>query len=101
MLENLKRRWGLGSTFRVIMILIVFTCTGFSVLYVEDFIFGLMGVPDNRGWLVRGLLFIFITLPVYNILLLIFGFIFGQFRFFWEFEKRFFGRIGKLFVKKK
>ncbi len=100
MLERLKKHWGLGSTLRVIIILIVFTCTGFSVLYVEDLIFRLMGIPEERGWMIRIVLFIFITLPVYNVLLLAFGFIFGQFRFFWDFEKRFFSRIGKLFSKK-
>ena len=35
---------------------------------------------------------------VYNLLLLIVGFVFGQFRFFWEFEKKFFSRF--LFRKK-
>ena len=34
-----------------------------------------------------------LILPIYNIFLLLYGFIFGQFRFFWDFEKRFFNRI--------
>jgi hypothetical protein len=34
-----------------------------------------------------------LILPVYNVILLIYGAIFGQLRFFWEFEKRFFMRI--------
>jgi hypothetical protein len=37
---------------------------------------------------------------VYNLMLLMYGYLFGQFRFFWEFEKRFFQRIAKPFRKK-
>lgn len=62
-----------------------------------------MNIPDQLSWEYRMLFFIFLSLPLYNILLLIWGFIFGQFRFFLNFEKQFFGNIGKgiagLFVK--
>jgi hypothetical protein len=34
-----------------------------------------------------------LILPVYNVFLLFYGFVFGQFKFFWEFEKKFFKRI--------
>ena len=94
-INKLKRRWGITSTIQVIVILIVFACTGFSVLYAEELIFRLFGIPEDQGWGVRILLFIFITLPLYNLLLLIYGFIFGQFKFFWNFEKKMFGRIFK------
>ena len=39
--------------------------------------------------------FISCILPVYNILLLAFGFVFGQFGFFWKYEKKTLKRIGK------
>ena len=38
-------------------------------------------------------LYYVLILPVYNLFLLVYGALFGQFRFFWEFEKRFFGRL--------
>lgn len=98
--EKLKIRWGITSTFQVIVILIVFACTGFSVLYTEEVIFRLLGIPEENSWWIALLLFIVITLPLYNLLLLIYGFIFGQFRFFWNFEKRFFGRMINIFRKK-
>lgn len=92
-LNQLQKRWGVKSIFQVVLILMVFACTGFSVLYVEEWILVLLGVPkDIADWL-RVLLFFLITLPIYQILLLFFGFIFGQFRFFLAFEKRFFSRI--------
>ena len=34
-----------------------------------------------------------LILPVYNILLLFYGFVFGQFHFFWKFEKRMLSRM--------
>ena len=92
-IDKLKARWGITSTFQVIIILLVFACTGFSVLYFEEVIFLLLGIPEDKNWWLAMVLFIFITLPLYNILLLIYGFIFGQFKFFWNFEKRFFGRM--------
>ncbi len=38
-------------------------------------------------------LYYILILPVYNVFLLIYGALFGQFKFFWEFEKRFFKRM--------
>jgi hypothetical protein len=99
-IARLKNRWGITSTFQVFIILLVFTCTGFTVLYAEEVIFQLLGIGDEKAWWLALLLFLLITLPLYNLILLVYGFIFGQFSFFWNFEKRFFGRMIKPFKKK-
>jgi hypothetical protein len=99
-IARLKTRWGITSTFQVLIILVVFACTGFTVLYAEEVIFQLLGIGEEKSWWMAVLLFILITLPLYNLILLIYGFIFGQFRFFWNFEKRFFGRMINPFRKK-
>lgn len=99
-IERLKTRWGITSTFQVFIILVVFACTGFTVLYVEEVIFQLLGIGEEKSWWLALLLFFLITLPLYNLILLVYGFVFGQFRFFRDFEKRFFGRIIKPFGKK-
>lgn len=99
-IQKLKKRWGIKSGFQVIIILIVFSCTGFSVLYVEERILQLLNLNQSDTWWVAILIFILITLPVYNVLLLVYGFIFGQFKFFWNFEKRFLGRMDKPFIRK-
>lgn len=98
-IENLKNRWNVRSAFQVFVILLVFSCTGFSVLYVEDQFYKLLDITGEYGFWMRAILFVVITLPIYNILLLIYGFVFGQFRFFWSFEKKFFGRIINIFKK--
>jgi len=99
-ITRLKARWGITSTFQVIIILVVFACTGFSVLYAEEVIFQWLGIGEDKSWWLALILFIIITLPLYNLLLLVYGFILGQFKFFWNFEKRFFGRLFHIFTKR-
>ncbi len=99
-IQKLKNRWGINTGFQVIIILIVFSCTGFTVLFVEEKILQFLDLNDSNTWWAAILIFILITLPIYNALLLIYGFVFGQFKFFWNFEKRFFGRIIKPFRKR-
>ena len=91
-IERLKKRWKLDSVRQVIIVLIVFACTGFTIMFLKPVVTDwLIGEGERPLWFQIGY-WIFI-LPVYNIFLLIYGFIFGQFRFFWEFEKRFFRRM--------
>lgn len=90
-IEKLKQRWKVNSVWQVVIILVVFACTGFTVLFLKRPILNFLGQGSDKT-LVTILYYIFI-LPIYNVLLLGYGFIFGQFRFFWEFEKRMFGRI--------
>jgi hypothetical protein len=46
---------------------------------------------------------IIIIFPIYQLTLPLVGFLFGQFKFFWKFEKKFLRRIGLgfLFIKEK
>jgi len=91
-MEKLKRRWKLDSIFQVVVVLVVFACTGFTVLFIKKpilhFLVGARG--DSTA---ASVIYYLLILPLYNIILLAYGFLFGQFRFFWEFEKRFFDRI--------
>lgn len=100
-IEKLKHRWGVKSALDVLIILLVFTCTGFTSLYIKKPIFEALGIPDMEPRLLRGLCYAFALLIFYNILLLIYGFVFGKFQFFFSFEKRFFGRIVNIFKKNK
>lgn len=97
MLEKLKQRWGVTSGWQVILILIVFACTGFSVLFIKQPLFDLAGITAETSPWIRIPFYIFTIFPAYQVLLLLYGFVFGQFRFFWNFEKRMFGRIKGMF----
>ena len=73
---------------QLILIFIVFGITGsLSVVlgkYVLIKIFGESFLNNNYYWLLR-LILIF---PIYQVLLIIVGALFGQFRYFWEIEKK-------------
>ncbi|GAB3228703.1 hypothetical protein GCM10027454_29210 [Algoriphagus aestuariicola] len=80
------------------MVLVVFACTGFTILFVKNPILDFFGV--EKGGFVNTLLYLLLVLPLYQIFLLIYGFIFGQFNFFWEKEKQIARRIAGLFKRK-
>ena len=73
---------------QLIIIFIVFGITGsLSVVlgkYVLINIFGESFLNNDYYWLLR-LILIF---PIYQVLLIIVGSFFGQFRYFWEIEKK-------------
>ena len=73
---------------QLIIIFIVFGITGsLSVVlgkYVLINIFGENFLNNDYYWLLR-LILIF---PIYQVLLIIVGALFGQFRYFWEIEKK-------------
>jgi hypothetical protein len=95
-IENLKNRWHVKSGLQVLLILIVFACTGSSVVVIKH----LIGISNSSTSSDR-ILFYLAVLPIYNIMLLGYGFLFGQFKFFLDFEKKFFNRIIGLFKKTK
>lgn len=90
---RLEKKWNVNTT-QVILILIVFACTGITVMFLKNPILDLIIPREERNWVFTLLYYVFI-LPIYNIILLIYGFIFGQFKFFWEFEKRMFRRMSR------
>jgi hypothetical protein len=94
-MQRLKKRWGIHSNFQLVMILVVFAVTGSSAAKLATPLTNFLGITaDNFSpwiyWPSR-LLLIF---PIYQVLLVFFGFIFGQFRFFWNFEKKMLSRMG-------
>ena len=92
MLKRLQSKWQLKSLFQTIMVLIVFAVTGSTVLFIKPLLFDLVGLESFTGfWSI--VLYIVLIFPLYQILILVYGFIFGQFEFFWKWEKAFFNRI--------
>ncbi|HCI69961.1 MAG TPA: prolipoprotein diacylglyceryl transferase [Balneola sp.] len=92
-IDKLKARWGIKSTFQVFIILIVFACTGFTALFAREFVFDLLGVTDEFPFWQRALIWIVTILPLYNLFLYIYGVLFGQREFFTLFLKKTLGRI--------
>jgi len=90
---NLKARWEITSNFQLLLIMIVFAITGSLSLIIADLlmplIIGSLAIANVFKILIR-IIFIF---PIYQIMILIVAFCFGQFKFFWKFEKKMFRRI--------
>lgn len=105
-MNKLKQRWGIESNFQVLVIIMVFAITGSSSLFVARPLLELLGfarwnfAPEFfwGGISYHSLRFLAIF-PIYQLLLVTYGWIFGQHRFFWAFEKKMLNRIGlaKLF----
>lgn len=101
-LQRLQTKWKLESLFQVVMVLVVFACTGFTILFIKNPILNFFGVERGGGQgFLNTVLYLLLVLPLYQIFLLIYGFIFGQFKFFWEKEKQIIRRIGSVFSRKK
>jgi manganese efflux pump family protein len=100
-MEKLKTRWGINSNSQLVIIFMVFAVTGSSSVYVTKPILNYFGiVKENLNIFLYYFLKIILVFPVYQILLVFFGFISGQFKFFWNFEKKMLSRLGLGFLFK-
>lgn len=97
-MQQLQTRWKVNNAFQVVVILLIFACTGFTVLFLKRPLFHYW-FGEGSTPLFASTIYYILILPVYNVFLLGYGFVFGQFRFFWDFEKRFFNRIISIFKK--
>lgn len=100
-MEKLKKRWGITSNIQAILILIVFAINGSFSAWVARPVTEFIGISleNTSAWLYYPLR-ILLVFPIYQITLPIVGFVFGQFKFFWNFEKKFLSKIGFGFLFK-
>ena len=96
-MENFKNRWGITSNFQIALIIIVFAINGSFAAWVAKPITEFVGISSDmtNPWIYYPIR-ILLVFPIYQLTLPLVGLAFGQFKFFWEFEKKMFGR----FVKK-
>ena len=79
----------------LITIFIVFALTGSSSVFVGRPLIKFIGITkENLNPFIYWFLYIIIGLIFYQILLVCFGWLFGQFKFFWNFEKKMLRRFG-------
>ena len=94
-MKRLKEKWGITSNFQLLIIFFVFSVTGSLALWAAKPLLSVLGVKKDLlspwiFWPVR----ILIIFPTYQILIVIIGALFGQFKFFWAFEKKMLLRLG-------
>ena len=101
-MKKLKEKWGIDSNFQLTVVFVVFAITGSCSVKFSVPIIGMIGVsPDNTNIVVYWIVNILTTFVLYQILLVTIGTLFGQFAFFWKFEKKMLSRFGIPFSKGK
>jgi hypothetical protein len=100
-MEKLKKRWGISSNGQVLLIILIFGITGSSSVFLAKPILEYLGLARmnfSPDFLWGGILYYFLRIlmifPVYQVLLVGYGWLFGQFEFFWNFEKNMLARLG-------
>ena len=88
-MEKLKQRWGLTSNFQLAIVFTVFAITGSTSAYLSKPILQYIGVTkDVMHPIIYWILYIVLIMPVYKVLLICIGTIFGQHTFFVNFVKK-------------
>jgi hypothetical protein len=94
-IEKLEPKWIVNQRWELIRIFIVFAITGSSSVLVGRPVIKWVGITqDNLNPLLYWILFTVISLFFYQVLLVLIGWVFGQFQFFWNFEKKMIRRFG-------
>jgi len=86
--EKLKKKWGIESNWQIILIMVVFSLAGSTAVVLKPIYFEIFGITPETSTLVRIFVWLACLFPTYQVLLLAYGFILGQFSFFWEKEKK-------------
>ena len=91
LINKIKIKWGIKSNLQLLIIFLVFGITGSTAVWISKPILDFIGLDQAASsawayWPIR----IIIIFPVYQILLLIIGTIFGQSKFFKNFIKKMF-----------
>ncbi|MFB0909450.1 MAG: hypothetical protein ACI9Q9_000618 [Flavobacterium sp.] len=100
-MKELKKRWKIESNFQLVLLFIVFAITGSTSALLSKPVciwFGI--IEEDFGWWFTPVRLL-IIFPLYQILLILIGSVFGQFKFFWAFEKKMLRSMGLGFLFKK
>ncbi len=83
--DRLKKKWNVSAT-QLVLILCVFAITGTTTAYITRMITTWMDLQSNEVlyWIMKLVILIF----GYQVLILLFSIPFGQFSFFWNYEKK-------------
>ena len=99
-MKKLKERWSVETNGQLFIILLVFAITGSTAAKIAAPITEFFEIKRDMGWYIYWPVRILIIFPAYQVLLVFFGWVFGQFEFFWNFEKKMLRRMGLGFLLK-
>lgn len=100
-MNKLKERWNVTSNWQLTIIFIVFAITGSTAAYLSKPVTSVLGITkENLSLWLYWPFRLLIIFPVYQVMLVVIGAVFGQFAFFWEFEKKMLDRMKLGFIGK-
>ncbi len=97
-MKKLKEKWGINSNFQLFIICVVFAITGSVSAIISGPVIDYVFEGLNINKYLKFILQLVIIMPIYQVLLLFFGFIFFQFNFFLQFVKKFMKLFGLGFL---
>lgn len=103
MLKHLQAKWKVNGR-QLFLILCVFALTGSLTAYLSRSLPGWLGVEPEDPFLLRLLLRLGVLIFGYQVIILLVSLPFGQFAFFWNYEKKilaYFSRISGFSARKK
>ncbi len=92
MFNKLQQKWGVSSS-QLLLILCTFAVTGTTTAWVSRQITEWVGFDEHTYWVWKLLLRLSILVFGYQAILLAVSVVFGQFRFFWNYEKKILRRM--------
>ena len=94
-MNKIRNLFKVETNFQLLKVNIVFAATGTVSIYFAGIVINVLGLNlyilgDFFYWVLR----IMLLIPVYQVLLIVIGSIFGEFKYFWRIEKKMLGRFG-------
>ena len=94
MIQNLINKFNAKSKVHLFIIFIVFGLSGSFSLWISSPILAALDLKDMLNNYTLYILFrVLIIIPIYQLILIVVASIFGEFQYFWKFEKNFLKRI--------
>ncbi|MDC3155101.1 hypothetical protein OA530_03330 [Pelagibacteraceae bacterium] len=91
----MMRKLNIQSFYQFMLIMMIFAITGSLSLYITVELFQFIGLQaENLNPIIFWPIRIILLFIIYQVLLLLVALPFGQFQYFWKFEKKFLNRFG-------
>lgn len=83
-INRLRTKWGIESAWQITAILLAFSLAGMSILFIRPMYWGFLGFTEDTSMWIQVPVWLILVFPTYQVMLLVFGTLLGQFRFFWN-----------------
>ena len=94
MIQNLINKFNAKSKMHLLIIFIVFGLSGSFSLWISSPILAALELKDLLDNYTLYILFrVLIIIPIYQLILIVIATLFGEFEYFWKFEKKILKRI--------